>query len=100
MATKKKTKSPDWYDVKKIAKAYYAVPDYTGWIIDLGDGTCRYLNEPLLGCDDNNNPKKDEINANRPHWGDRVPLIKTGDGLPLADSTRILERYVPSEDKK
>jgi len=81
--------SPDWYDEKKLLHVYYA-EGYSGWVIDLGDGTCRYVNEPLLGCDDDDNPDKDRINRDAPHWGDRVPLVN---GRP--DSTRILERYKP-----
>lgn len=93
----KEPESPPWYDESKLRKAYYA-DGYSGWIIDLGDGTCRYANEPLLGAD----PGKQEdgtvltqaqcdvINRKRPHWGDRVRLVN---GRP--DPTRILERWQP-----
>ena len=54
---------------------------YTGWVIDLGDGTCRYANTPLLG-------------ATGPRWGDRVPLVAATDGgFPIADASRIIERF-------
>ena len=70
---------PDWYDESKLARAIYD-EGYTGWVIDLGDGTCRYANSPLLGDDG-------------PSWGDRVRLIQMPHGLPIADSSEILERY-------
>ena len=89
-----KSKKPDWYDESKLIRVYYAA-NYTGWVIDLGDGTGRYATDPLLGCDDMDNPKRDEINANRPRWGDRVRLIDFGSDLLLADKSQILERYVP-----
>lgn len=73
-------KTPDWYDKKKLRKAYYEYPDYTGWVIDLGDGTCRYANAPLLS-------KKG------PQWGDRVRLVPSKTDFPIADSSKILERY-------
>ena len=78
------TKTPEWYDESKATRARYA-HDYTGWVIDLGDGTCRYTNNPLLG-------------ENGPRWGDRVRLIPDpGGGLPTADASKILERYDPEE---
>jgi hypothetical protein len=59
-------KSPDWYDESKAVRAIYALengyPAYGGWVIDLGDGTCRFSNDPLLG----------EVG---PKWGDRVDLF-------------------------
>lgn len=77
--------SPDWYDESKLRRAYYSPDlDYTGWVVDLGDGTCRYANSPLMGADG-------------PSWGDRVPLIEVpGQSMKLADHTTVLERY--SED--
>ena len=87
------SKSPEWYDKTKLVRAYYA-DGYTGWVIDLGDGTCRFANAPLLGCDDDDNPHKDEINRNAPRWGDRVRLVRSGGALPRVDATEILERYV------
>jgi hypothetical protein len=94
-------KTPDWYDESKLRKAYYAA-GYTGWVIDLGDGTGRYANEPLLGADPGEQEdgtvltqeQCDEINRKAPHWGDRVRLEKK-DGLLSADSSEILERYIP-----
>lgn len=56
----KKAETPAWFDQSKAIRANYA-PGYTGWVIDLGDGTCRFANSPLLG-------------ANGPKWGDRVDL--------------------------
>lgn len=85
--------SPEWYDESKLRKAYYA-DGYKGWVIDLGDGTCRFANEPLLGCDDDSNPEKDAINAARPRWGDRVPLVEDEDGVLRVDASKIIERYV------
>lgn len=76
---------PSWYDEKRLRKAWYVIGEYSGWVIDLGDGTCRYANIPLLGDD-----------PAMPQWGDKVPLIETGTGLPFADSSRIIERYEPS----
>ena len=86
-------KVPDWYDEKKLRKAYYA-EGYSGWVVDLGDGTCRFANEPMLGCDDPENPDHDAINAARPHWGDRVRLVEARDGLPRVDASEIIERHV------
>lgn len=74
-----KKMTPDWYDESKLRRAYYA-EGYSGWVIDLGDGTCRFANDPLLGEDG-------------PRWGDRVPLIEDGDNLPMVDGSKILERY-------
>lgn len=71
--------TPDWYDESKLRRAYYA-EGYTGWVVDLGDGTCRFANDPLLGEDG-------------PRWGDRVPLIENGDNLPRVDASQILEVY-------
>ena len=82
---------PPWYDESKLRRTNYA-DGYTGWVIDLGDGTCRYANEPLLGCDDDDNPRKAEINRNRPRWGDRV---RWADGRP--DPTQIVERWEPEK---
>ena len=79
-------KTPEWYDKDKLTRARYA-HDYTGWVIDLGDGTCRFANAPLLGEDG-------------PRWGDRCRLIPDpSDGLPTVDSSEILERYDPEVDK-
>jgi hypothetical protein len=78
--------SPEWYDESKLRKAYFAeARDYTGWVIDLGDGTCRYANRPLLGEDG-------------PGWGDRVRLVDRGWGFPFADPSEILEKYEPEDD--
>ena len=81
--------TPDWYDKSKLRQVAYA-PNYTGWIIDLGDGTCRYANDPMLGEGNYLLPNYKEINANRPHYGDRVKLV---DGKP--DKTQIIERWMP-----
>lgn len=86
---------PDWYDESKLRRVYFA-EGYSGWVVDLGDGTCRFANEPLLGCDDDDNPEKDAINAARPHWGDRVPLVKVGGEMPRVDASKIIERYEPA----
>ena len=53
--------TPDWYDESKVVKATYA-DGYSGWVVDLGDGTCRFSNPPLLG-------------EGGPKWGDRVDLF-------------------------
>lgn len=76
---------PDWYDETKLRRAYFA-KGYTGWVIDLGDGTCRFANQPLLG-------------ENGPNWGDRVPLEKGKDGLAMIIASQILERYDPETDR-
>lgn len=73
-------KEPEWYDKSKLRRAYYA-EGYSGWVVDLGDGTCRFANAPLLGDDG-------------PNWGDRVRLVEVGYGLPIVDVSEILERYV------
>lgn len=75
--------SPEWYDEKKLRKVQFA-DDETGWVIDLGDGTCRYVNEPLV----------DGVS-----WGDRVPLIKGTRGWLRADSTKIIEKFHKGEMK-
>lgn len=60
--------SPDWYDESKIVRAIYAVEgdrghsSYGGYVQDLGDGTCRFTNAPMLG-------------EGGPEWGDRVDLF-------------------------
>ena len=55
------TDQPDWYDETKSIHVTYA-DGYSGHVQDLGDGTCRFLNDPLLG-------------PNGPSWGDRVDLF-------------------------
>ena len=45
----------------ELVKAYYA-HGYTGWVEDLGDGTCKLANSPLLG-------------EGGPECGDRVDLF-------------------------
>lgn len=52
---------PEWMKNGKTVKATYA-DGYSGWVVDLGDGTCRLANSPLLG-------------ENGPEWGDRVDLF-------------------------
>jgi hypothetical protein len=87
---------PDWYDESKLRKVRYA-EGYYGWVVDLGDGTCRYANDPLLGADfgetevDGRLLTREEcaeINRNRPRYGDRVPLGSNG-----PDASRIIERW-------
>lgn len=62
------SESPDWYDESKVIRAIYAVEgdkghsSYGGYVQDLGDGTCRFTNSPLLG-------------EGGPEWGDRVDLF-------------------------
>jgi hypothetical protein len=55
---------PDWYDESKIVKAIFTFENgrsvETGWVIDLGDGTCRLANRPIGGIF---------------NWGDRVDLF-------------------------
>lgn len=93
-----KTKSPPpWYDETKLRKVYYA-PGYSGWVIDCGDGTCRYANSPLLGADPGlqedgkalTQEQCDIINAAAPKWGDRV---RYKNGIP--DPKQIVERWQP-----
>jgi hypothetical protein len=79
-----KPKPPEWWDEAKLIKVMYEVSDYFGWVIDLGDGTCRYVNQPLLGEDG-------------PNWGDRVKLKKLKDNTFFADHTEIIERYKRKE---
>ena len=55
------TDKPAWYDEAKLVRARYARA-YTGWVINLGDGTCRLANDAMLG-------------ENGPQWGDRVDLF-------------------------
>ena len=58
--------TPDWYDESKVVRAIFAFEngrsDYGGHVVDLGDGTCRFANKPLLG-------------EGGPEWGDRVDLF-------------------------
>ena len=73
----------NWYEESNMQRAFYSPElDYTGWVVDLGDGTCRYVHSPLMGEDG-------------PSWGDRVPLvdIKHYSGMKLADHTTVIERY-------
>lgn len=60
--------SPEWYDKKRLMRAHYA-PGYTGWVVDLEDGTCHLANSPLLG-------------ENNLEYGDRVDLF-----FPIDDET-------------
>jgi hypothetical protein len=57
---------PDWYNESKLVNATFAFENgrsaYGGYVIDLGDGTCRIANDIMLGED---NLK----------WGDRVDLF-------------------------
>lgn len=93
--------SPPWWDETKLERAYYA-EGYSGWIINLGDGTCRYANGPLLGVDPGEqedgsfiSEEEAEIyNAGMPRLGDRVKLVN---GRP--DPTQIIERYNPENEK-
>ena len=94
---------PECWNSSRLKRASDA-PSYNGWVLDLGDGTCRYANEPLLGADfgitrlDYNDPDSrlltkeecDEINAKAPHYGDRVRMKN---GRP--DPTQIIERFEP-----
>lgn len=88
---------PPWWDETKLRKAYYA-DGYSGWVIDCGDGTCRYANAPLLGADPGpqedgttlTQEQCDAINVAAPKWGDRV---KWSNGRP--DPTQIVERWEP-----
>ena len=80
--SEKDPESPPWYDESKLARAYYVVNEYTGWVVDNGDGTCHFANEPLLGEDG-------------PKWGDKVRLIKNQGPLPIVDWSVVLEKYVP-----
>ena len=60
--------TPDWYDESKVVRAIYAIEgdrghsSYGGYVQDLGDGTCRFTNSPMLG-------------EGGPEWGDRVDLF-------------------------
>ena len=98
-----KQRPPFWYDKSKLKHTYYA-DGYSGWVIDCGDGTCRYVNSPLLGADPGvqadgttlTQAQCDEINRKAPRWGDRV---KWANGRP--DATQIVERWQPEiYDKK
>ncbi len=68
MSDEETTKSPDWYDESKVIRAIYAIEGdgghsaYGGYVQDLGDGTCRFTNAPMMGEDG-------------PEWGDRVDLF-------------------------
>jgi len=66
MTDENKKDRPDWYDETKLVSAIFAFEDgvgsYGGWVVDLGDGTCRLANKPLLG-------------AAELDWGDRVDLF-------------------------
>jgi len=96
-----KPKRPFWWDQSKLARAYFA-PGYSGWIINYGDGTCRYANQPLLGADPGlqedgstlTQEQCDAINAAAPNWGD---LVRMSNGMP--DPKQILERYDQKIDK-
>jgi hypothetical protein len=83
MSGQPKYKTPSWYDKSKLRRVMYA-PRYRGWVIDLGDGTCRFANQPMLG-------------ENGPNWGDRVKLIKKIP-MDIVDYNVIIERYKPELD--
>jgi hypothetical protein len=59
-------KSPSWMDDKKTVSATFAFENghsaYGGFVVDLGDGTCRIANAILLG-------------ENSLKWGDQVDLF-------------------------
>lgn len=92
-------KQPEWYDESKLQRAYYA-DGYRGWIINCGDGTCRYANAPMLGADPGEQEdgsiltqeQCDAINSVSPKWGDRVKLVN---GRP--DAKQIVERWEPEK---
>ncbi len=54
-----------WYKEENLVRVRFAT-GYTGWAVDLKDGTCRLANSPLLG------------EAHLEH-GDRVDLFYTLD---------------------
>lgn len=89
-----KRNQPQWWDESKLMHVEYA-PGYWGYVIDCGDGTCRYANSPLLGADPGKQhdgsfltqEQCDEINRKAPRWGDRV---KWANGRP--DPKQIVER--------
>jgi len=62
----KKEKKPAWMDDKKTVSATFAFENgrsaYGGFVVDLGDGTCRIANDILLG-------------ENSLKWGDQVDLF-------------------------
>lgn len=75
-------KLPDWYKEENLRMVWYAINEYSGWVVDLGDGTCRYANSPMLGEDG-------------PKWGDRVPLVALGGEVYYADKSKIIDHYEP-----
>lgn len=73
-------KTPAWYDQSNLVRAYFA-DDYSGWVIDLKDGTCRLANDPILLAGDD-----------RPKWGDRLELLpNVNGGMPAIGE--LIERY-------
>ena len=63
--------TPAWYDEEKLSRAYLGESE-TGWVVDLGDGTCRLANNPL--------PRDDEVDLG---WGVRRERQHPGSAGPL-----------------
>ena len=89
---------PPWWDESNLRRAYYA-DGYSGFVIDCGDGTCRYANDPLLGADPGRKSgmglteeQCDAINRDAPKYGDRVRW-KNGRPYPK----QIVERWEPEK---
>ena len=78
-----KYKEPDWYDRSKLIKVRYAEGE-TGWAVDMGDGSCRLANSPLI----------EDV-----EWGDRVELLPDPTGADFPSIGRILEKYDAEVDR-
>ena len=70
--------SPNWYDKSKLCRIRFAL-DETGWAINMGDGTYRLANTPIVGMVGKQHP-------DLPQWGDLVKIVPH-DGL------KIIEKY-------
>ena len=77
-------RTPEWYDAGKLRKVVYGEFEggtkELGWIVDLGDGTCRIANDPMT------------INA---AWGDRFRLLDER----TIDPEGLIEKYDPEVDR-
>lgn len=83
--------NPEWWDDDKVVRLYYALGE-SGWAIDMGDGTYRLANTPLIAWNIEKRLSKEDLDAIReelPEWGDLVRVNKVSDNCWL----EVIEKY-------
>lgn len=78
-------RTPLWYKEAKLTKIEFA-PSEHGWAINIGDGTYRLANMPIMAM-------VDPVNA--PRWGD---LVRHSGSQKPEDYLEVIERYNSAED--